>query len=236
MPSDDAVLRRDHGPGQRVPADRIPDATPADAFARRALGRAQEAARARGNYPVRKTTGGAWEVPSYEVAGGTGDGGAAAGAGAAPGSVPGGAPGGAPESTGWRPGPGMGDVLSGPGPSRRDPQPLGGVTARFLAEHGWSRPVSVGAVMGRWAEIVGPEVAEHCTVERFTDGDLVIRADSTAWATQMRLLLPQVERRLAEEVGPGAVTSIEVRGPGGPTWKHGKWSVTGGRGPRDTYG
>lgn len=222
--------RTDPGAGRRrLPQDRIPDATPADAFARRALNRAKEAARARGLYPVRKTSGGAWEVPTYDAPAGVGNGAESPAAGN-------GAPGAPPEATGWRPGPGMGDVLSGPGPSRRDPQPLGGVTSRFLAEHGWNRPVSVGGVVGRWDEIVGPEVAEHCAVERFTDGDLVIRADSTAWATQMRLLLPQVERRLAEEVGPGAVTSIDVRGPGGPSWKHGKWSVTGGRGPRDTYG
>jgi len=62
-----------------------------------------------------------------------------------------------------------------------------------------------------------------------------VRADSTAWAMEVRRLLPQLERRLAEEVGEGVVESITVLGPGGPTWTKGPRSVPG-RGPRDTYG
>lgn len=89
--------------------------------------------------------------------------------------------------------------------------------------------------MGRWPEVVGPQIAEHCTPLTFEEGALVVQADSTAWATQLRLLLPQLERRLAEEVGEGVVTSIQVLGPGGPSWRKGKRSVRG-RGPRDTYG
>nr|WP_240645911.1 DciA family protein [Georgenia sp. SYP-B2076] len=141
----------------------------------------------------------------------------------------------APPGRRWRPGPGIGWGISGPGPSRRDPQPLGGIAARFVAQRGWTRPVSVGGVVGRWREVVGDQLADHCDVETFEEGELVVRASSTAWATQVRLLLPQLERRLAEEVGEGTVTSIVVLGPGGPSWKHGTRAVRG-RGPRDTYG
>ena len=40
-------------------------------------------------------------------------------------------------------------------------------------------------VFGRWAEIVGAEVAAHCEPESFADGRLKVRTDSTAWATQL---------------------------------------------------
>jgi predicted nucleic acid-binding Zn ribbon protein len=43
-------------------------------------------------------------------------------------------------------------------------------------------------------------------------------------------------RRLNEELGHGTVTVIEVLGPNVPSWKKGRRSVRGGRGPRDTYG
>lgn len=135
----------------------------------------------------------------------------------------------------FRPGPGLGDVGSGAGPSRRDPQPLGPIVDRLLAERGWSAPVSMGGVVGRWREIVGDQLADHCVIETFDDAVLVIRADSTAWATQLRLLQPQLERRLAEEVGEETVAEIVIRGPGGPSWTRGPRSVRG-RGPRDTYG
>lgn len=135
----------------------------------------------------------------------------------------------------FRPGPGIGNVGSGAGPSRRDPQLLGSLVEKMTTEHGWSAPVSIGGVVGRWREIVGDDLADHCEIETFDEATLVLRADSTAWATQLRLLQPQLERRLAEEVGEGVVETIVIRGPGGPSWTRGPRSVRG-RGPRDTYG
>ena len=132
-------------------------------------------------------------------------------------------------------GPGLGNPGSGSAPSRRDPQLLGPIVDKLVTERGWSAPVSMGGVVGRWREIVGDQLADHCEVETFDDAQLVLRADSTAWATQLRLLQPQLERRLAEEVGEGVVERIIIRGPGGPSWTRGKRTVRG-RGPRDTYG
>jgi predicted nucleic acid-binding Zn ribbon protein len=96
--------------------------------------------------------------------------------------------------------------------------------------------VAVHGVFSRWDTIVGREVAEHCHPERFADSRLTVRADSTAWATQVRLLAPTVVRRLNEELGDGTVTVLEVLGPHGPSWKKGRLSSRDGRGPRDTYG
>ena len=60
--------------------------------------------------------------------------------------------------------------------------------------------------MGRWDEIVGAEIAgARRRRRRFEDGVLAVRADSTAWATQVRLLTPTLLRRLAEELGEGVV-------------------------------
>ena len=61
-------------------------------------------------------------------------------------------------------------------------------------------------------------------------------AQSSAWATQIRLLAPKVLARLADQLGAGVVTRLTVAGPSGPSWKHGLRSVPGARGPRDTYG
>ncbi|MFC7403922.1 DUF721 domain-containing protein [Georgenia alba] len=205
MPEDDARERPER-----------PERDERDAVARLALERAREAARDKGfrrSAPRRRRRADGAAVERGETADQ-----------AAPDGV-----------RTWRPGPGIGYGISGPGPSRRDPQPLSGLAERLLAERGWSVPLSVGGVVGRWREIVGDQVADHCEVEAFDEGALVLRTSSTAWATQVRLLLPQLEKRLAEEVGEGVVTGITVLGPGGPSWKHGRRSVRG-RGPRDTYG
>ncbi len=105
-----------------------------------------------------------------------------------------------------------------------------------MDKEGWELMLRVRGVIARWDELVGPEVAAHATPESFTDGVLVVRTDSTAWATQLKLLTPQVLSRLNQELGPGTVTVLEVRGPDAPSWSRGRRSVRGGRGPRDTYG
>lgn len=124
------------------------------------------------------------------------------------------------------------EVVHGAG---RDPRPLGDAVEGLTTQLGWNAPLQVGGVVGRWREVVGDQVADHCVPETFIDGELVVRTDSTAWATQIKLLLPQLQRRLAQEVGEGVVTSIRILGPGGPSWRKGPRSVRG-RGPRDTYG
>jgi predicted nucleic acid-binding Zn ribbon protein len=123
----------------------------------------------------------------------------------------------------------------GKGPNARDPQLVTDVLARLLRDKGWTSDVSVGGVIGRWREVVGDQVADHCRPETFENKVLVVRADSTAWATQVRLLTPTLLRRLAEEVGEGVVEQVTVLGPAGPGFRRGRRSVRG-PGPRDTFG
>ena len=85
-------------------------------------------------------------------------------------------------------------------------------------------------------EIVGPEIGAHSTPESLVDGVLVVRTESTAWATQLKLFAASVVKRLNEELGDGTVTVVEVLGPHAPSWKHGRRGTRDGRGPRDTYG
>ncbi len=95
---------------------------------------------------------------------------------------------------------------------------------------------ATGSVFGRWAQIVGADLAAHTSPESLTDGELTVSADSTAWATQLRLLAGQLVKRLNAELGDGSVVRVKVRGPVTSTRKPGDWRVRGSRGPRDTYG
>jgi predicted nucleic acid-binding Zn ribbon protein len=120
-------------------------------------------------------------------------------------------------------------------PDDRDPQTLDVTMSRFVAEQGWQTELRVHGVFTRWGAIVGRDVAEHVTPESYADGRLVVRTDSTAWATQMKLLAGTVVRRLNEELGDGTIEVIDILGPHVPKWTRGRLRVKG-RGPRDTYG
>lgn len=118
----------------------------------------------------------------------------------------------------------------------RDPVSLADIAERLMAERGWQEPLAAGGVMGNWEKIVGQQISENCVPESLdNDGLLVVRARTTAWATQMKLLTPKLLRRIEEEVGPDVVVEVRVLGPAGPSWGKGKRRVKG-PGPRDTYG
>lgn len=126
---------------------------------------------------------------------------------------------------------------SAPGPdSRVDPQPVSRLLGDFVAEQGWDRPLADARVFAEWARLVGADVAAHCVPQSLRDGQLRITAESTAWATQLRMLSGVLLARLTTELGAGVVRTVAISGPVGPTWKHGSRSVRGARGPRDTYG
>jgi predicted nucleic acid-binding Zn ribbon protein len=130
--------------------------------------------------------------------------------------------------------PGSAPGRSGRG-RRDDPQPLAAAIDGLLDAQGWRAAAAVGSVFGRWDQIVGPEVAAHTRPGGFADGELVVIADSTAWATQVRLLAATLVRRLNSELGHGTVRRVKVRGPAPPR-PSGPWRVRDGRGPRDDYG
>jgi predicted nucleic acid-binding Zn ribbon protein len=118
---------------------------------------------------------------------------------------------------------------------RDDPQPLGAAIDGLLTEQGWQLRAAVGGAFGRWPQIVGADLAAHARPESYADGVLVVAADSTAWATQLRLLAGELVRRLNAELGDGTVRRVWVHGPAGEP-NRGGWRVRDGRGSRDTYG
>ena len=104
-----------------------------------------------------------------------------------------------------------------------------------MGDLGWEPGLVVGDLVHRWAQIVGPEVAEHCEFVSFNAGLLTVRATSTAWATNLRFLAPSMLAAFDAALGEGVVVQVDVLGPVGHGFGHGRRRVAG-RGPRDTYG
>jgi predicted nucleic acid-binding Zn ribbon protein len=124
---------------------------------------------------------------------------------------------------------------SGPGPDVRDPQPMGRVARDLAKKRGWSVRVAEGTVLGHWTSVVGHQIADHATPTALNEGVLSVAAESTAWATQLRMIQAQLLAKIAAAVGNGVVTSLKITGPATPSWRKGPRHISG-RGPRDTYG
>lgn len=117
----------------------------------------------------------------------------------------------------------------------RDPRPMSDAVDTLLRRMGWTEQIEVSSVTGRWREVVGPQIADHCEPLGFDDGSLTVQASSTAWATQLTIMSGQIRHRINEEFGREIVRELKVVGPAARSWSKGLRSVKG-RGPRDTYG
>jgi predicted nucleic acid-binding Zn ribbon protein len=124
---------------------------------------------------------------------------------------------------------------SGSGPDPRDPQPLSAMLGKLMKSRGWQQPAAEGRLFGAWAAVVGDDLAAHSKPVMLEDGVLTIEAESTAWATQLRLMASKLLARIASEVGNNVVKRLNIHGPVAPSWAKGPKRVRG-RGPRDTYG
>ncbi len=124
---------------------------------------------------------------------------------------------------------------SGSGPDIRDPLPLGAAIQKFVKTAGAGADITKATLFARWAELVGLALADHCEPTVLIDGELLLRCESTAWASQVRLMAPQLVKKLNEVLGHGTVRRIKATGPTAPSWRFGPRHVPG-RGPRDTYG
>lgn len=117
----------------------------------------------------------------------------------------------------------------------RDPKPASTVLNAAVESFGWATPLEQTDLALAWRTIAGDDTAHHATVSGIVDGVLTVQCDSTAWATQLRLMRSQIESRIAQEYPRAGVESIRFIGPNTTSWNRGPRSVPG-RGPRDTYG
>jgi predicted nucleic acid-binding Zn ribbon protein len=124
---------------------------------------------------------------------------------------------------------------SGPGPDERDPQLFGAASRELAKARGWSPRVAEGAVFAQWSSVVGEDIAAHASPSALRGGVLHVSAESTAWATQLRIVQAQLLAKIAATVGDGVVTALRITGPAAPSWRKGRLHIAG-RGPRDTYG
>jgi predicted nucleic acid-binding Zn ribbon protein len=89
------------------------------------------------------------------------------------------------------------------------PSPLGAALEGYVASRGWGERLRAGRVFrdGRasWADL-----AQRCEPIRIAGGTLVIRAESQAWATQLRYLTPALLRNAEQVLGPGTVRTIRL--------------------------
>ena len=98
-----------------------------------------------------------------------------------------------------------------PRPGDAGPRPVGSSLDAVARHLGVVNAAALTAVFSAWGELVGEAVAAHSVPAELHGGRLTVGVDDPAWATQLRWLTPDVLGRLAERLGPGVVTDLDVR-------------------------
>lgn len=117
----------------------------------------------------------------------------------------------------------------------RDPRGIDDILDGLTNRLGWNSSLAKADLLASWTELAGAETALHSEPVGIEDGILTVRCDSTAWATQLRLMRGQITTSIAQRFPDAGIESVKFDGPNAPSWKRGARSIPG-RGPRDTYG
>lgn len=117
----------------------------------------------------------------------------------------------------------------------RDPITAKNTIDGLLTRFDWGANLTRAELFTNWGAVVGEINAANSKPEELQENRLTVRCKSTAWATQLRLMEPQILATISEMYRDLGITEIKFVGPDAPSWKKGKYSVPG-RGPRDTYG
>ncbi len=117
-----------------------------------------------------------------------------------------------------------------------EPQLLKDLLRNLITERNWDTGIAEGTLFSTWEEVVGNEISLHASPISLLEGVLTIRSSSTAWATQLQLIGPDLLGTIQRSTPGALVESIVIIGPQGPSWKKGIRAIRGARGPRDTYG
>jgi predicted nucleic acid-binding Zn ribbon protein len=91
-----------------------------------------------------------------------------------------------------------------------DPKPIGDLLRTLVAGRGWNERMSFGRLKDAWVEVVGPLVASRSTPVSLARGVLSIRADGSAWASELTLLARSIGEKADAFLGGGAVREVRV--------------------------
>jgi hypothetical protein len=98
--------------------------------------------------------------------------------------------------------------VPGEGPG---PRPVGESLDAVMRGLGAPEASGVHLVFDRWSEVVGEALAARTRPLRIDGGRLVLAVDEPAIATHVRFLQGELLARLEALLGPGRVTSLDLR-------------------------
>lgn len=90
-------------------------------------------------------------------------------------------------------------------------QSIGDLLPALLRKLGLERGVKEHEILERWAEIVGPKIAEVSSAERIRDGKLWVAVGHPAWRNELNFMKRELIEKINRELGEPIVKEIIFR-------------------------
>lgn len=91
-----------------------------------------------------------------------------------------------------------------------DPVPISRSLDSMMKSLRGTDRIQVGGVFGKWDDAVGAQIAAHVRPIKLDQGILLVEADTSTWATQVKFLTDTIISRLREEARV-EITGVDVR-------------------------
>ncbi|MGH7699065.1 MAG: DUF721 domain-containing protein [Gemmatimonadales bacterium] len=92
---------------------------------------------------------------------------------------------------------------------RRAPVRLGEALEGYLASTGLGRRLAQAGVIPDWPRLVGPQIAAVTAPESVSpDGTMFVRVATSAWMTELQLMMPEIMARINAGRGAGRIKTI----------------------------
>jgi predicted nucleic acid-binding Zn ribbon protein len=88
---------------------------------------------------------------------------------------------------------------------------IGDLIPAILEKLGLARGVKEHEILERWAEIVGPRIAEVSSAERIRDGKLWVVVRHPAWRNELNFMKRELVEKINRELGETIVKDIIFR-------------------------
>ncbi len=109
----------------------------------------------------------------------------------------------------------LGEASAATPPAGAAPTEIGALLGAVTRARGWTERLEGARIHAAWQRIAGREVARHVQPVRLHGGVLVLRADSSEWATQVQYLGAEIVARTREELTDVALHRVTVTVAGG---------------------
>jgi predicted nucleic acid-binding Zn ribbon protein len=88
---------------------------------------------------------------------------------------------------------------------------IGDILDALMAQGTLAKGRPLGTLAGRWADVVGPKLAEETLPVRLERGVLTLVASTSAWAAQVTFLAPDIARKANDLLGSDPVREVRVQ-------------------------